>query len=57
MDDLRPDRARTEVWRRFAEGERGKVVCTLDTNEYAEAFPPERWGHLRKGVVVAADVT
>jgi hypothetical protein len=37
------------------EGERGKVVCTLDTNEYAEAFPPERWQHLRKGLVVAAE--
>lgn len=29
MDDLRPDRARPEVWRRFAQGERGKVVAAL----------------------------
>jgi hypothetical protein len=29
MDDLRPDRARAEVWRRFAHGERGKAAASL----------------------------
>jgi hypothetical protein len=29
MDDLRPDRARPEVWRRFAHGERGKTIAAL----------------------------
>ncbi len=29
MDDLRPDRARAEIWRRFANGERGKPVASL----------------------------
>jgi hypothetical protein len=29
MDDLRPDRARPEVWRRFAAGERGGAVSAL----------------------------
>ena len=29
MDDLRPDLARPEVWRRFASGERGRVVSAL----------------------------
>jgi len=29
MDDLRPDRARPEVWRRFAQGERGRAVAAL----------------------------
>jgi hypothetical protein len=29
MDDLRPDLARPEVWRRFAKGERGRVVAAL----------------------------
>ena len=29
MVDLRPDRARPEVWRRFAQGERGRTVSTL----------------------------
>jgi type II secretory pathway pseudopilin PulG len=29
MDDLRPDQARPEVWRRFAQGERGRPVAAL----------------------------
>ena len=29
MDDLRPDRARPEVWRRFAQGTRGRPVAAL----------------------------
>jgi hypothetical protein len=29
MDDLRPDRARPEVWRRFSRGERGRPVAAL----------------------------
>lgn len=29
MDDLRPDRARPEVWRKFAAGERGAPVAAL----------------------------
>lgn len=29
MDDLRPDMARPELWRRFAKGERGRVVAAL----------------------------
>lgn len=29
MDDLRPDRARPEFWRRFARGERGRAVAAL----------------------------
>ncbi|WP_267139502.1 hypothetical protein [Anianabacter salinae] len=29
MDDLSPDRARPEVWRRFARGERGRAVAAL----------------------------
>ncbi|MBU2867705.1 hypothetical protein [Pacificibacter marinus] len=29
MDDLRPDRAKPEVWRHFAKGERGRVVAPL----------------------------
>lgn len=29
MDDLRPDRARPEVWRKFAAGERGEPVAAL----------------------------
>lgn len=29
MDDLRPDRARPEIWRRFAQGNRGREVAAL----------------------------
>ncbi len=29
MDDLRPDRARTEIWRKFAAGERGRAIAAL----------------------------
>jgi len=29
MDDLTPDRARPEVWRRFAEGQRGHAIAAL----------------------------
>lgn len=29
MDDLRPDRARPELWRRFARGERGPSIAAL----------------------------
>ena len=29
MDDLTPDRARPEIWRRFAQGERGKPIAVI----------------------------
>lgn len=29
MDDLKPDRARPEIWRRFAAGERGRALAGL----------------------------
>lgn len=29
MDDMRPDLARPEIWRRFAGGERGRVIAAL----------------------------
>ncbi len=29
MDDLRPDRAHPDVWRRFAKGERGRAIASL----------------------------
>ena len=29
MDDMAPDRARPELWRRFAEGERGRTVAAI----------------------------
>lgn len=29
MDDLKPDRAHPDVWRRFAGGERGRAIAAL----------------------------
>ena len=29
MDDLHPDRARPEIWRKFAQGERGRAIAML----------------------------
>ena len=29
MDDLKPDRARPEIWRKFARGERGRAIAAL----------------------------
>jgi hypothetical protein len=29
MDDLKPERAKPEVWRRFAQGERGRTISAL----------------------------
>ena len=29
MDDLKPERAKPEVWRRFAQGERGRAISAL----------------------------
>ncbi len=29
MDDLKPDRAKPEIWRRFAQGERGRTIAGL----------------------------
>ena len=29
MDDLQPDRAKPEIWRRFAQGERGRTIAAL----------------------------
>ena len=29
MDDLKPDRARPELWRKFASGERGRSIAAL----------------------------
>jgi len=33
-------------------GNAGKVVCSIDTNEYSDAYKEEHWSYLRKGVVI-----
>jgi hypothetical protein len=42
---------RVQLW----EGSEGRIVCSLDTDEFGEAFPRERWAHLRSGVLVHAE--
>jgi hypothetical protein len=32
--------------------ERGKVVCSIDTNEYSEDYPASEWSYLEKGILV-----
>jgi hypothetical protein len=36
---------------RFANGEHGEVVFSIDTNEWSLDFPKEHWLHLKKGVM------
>ena len=33
-------------------GEKGIVVCSIDTDEYNEAYPPTEWGYLGSGVLI-----
>lgn len=35
---------------RFDDDE-GVVVCSIDTDEYSEAFPKKDWGYLGRGVM------
>jgi hypothetical protein len=39
---------RVETWT----GNPGFVVCSVDTNEYSERFPPEQWSYLKSGVML-----
>lgn len=33
-------------------GNAGKAVCSIDTDEYSDAYKKEHWSYLRKGVVI-----
>jgi hypothetical protein len=33
----------------------GVVVCSIDTDEYAVAYPKEQWGYLESGVLVETE--
>lgn len=37
---------------RLWEGVAGIVVCSLDTNEYSNAYPAGEWSYLKKGVLI-----
>jgi hypothetical protein len=32
--------------------EHGVVVCSIDTGEYSEAYPPAQWSYLESGVLI-----
>jgi hypothetical protein len=33
-------------------GAEGTVVCSLDTDEFSDAYPREDWSYLRRGVQI-----
>ena len=47
--------ARLGDWVELWEGAQGRVVCSLDTGEFAAAYPREQWAHLRSGLLVESD--
>ena len=39
----------------LSNGERGIIVFSIDTNEYAADFPKEQWSYLSSGVMIRTD--
>lgn len=39
---------RVRLWK----GVEGKVVCSIDTNEFPKEYPQTEWGYLRRGVLI-----
>jgi hypothetical protein len=39
---------RVSLW----EGVEGKVVCSIDTEEYSTEYPREEWSYLKRGILV-----
>ncbi len=37
------------------EGCRGRVVCSLDTDEFSPEYPRDAWAHLATGVLILSD--
>lgn len=40
-----------ELWA----GNQGTVVCSIDTGEFAAAYPKENWAYLGRGIVVLSE--
>ena len=36
-------------------GSHGTVVCSIDTNEYAPAYPKAEWEYLESGIIIKTD--
>ena len=32
--------------------QQGVVVCSIDTGEYSDAYPPAQWNYLKNGVLI-----
>jgi len=50
-DELR-GRPTDPIGRVALAGERGTVVCSIDTDEYTNDFTAEHWRYLKKGVLI-----
>jgi hypothetical protein len=42
---------RVKLWH----GQRGIVVCSIDTKEFSPDFPQKDWGYLGHGIVIKTD--
>jgi len=40
---------------KLANGEKGTIVFSIDTNEYSDGFPSIEWEYLKAGVMVKTD--
>lgn len=36
----------------LGEAQQGTVVCSIDTGEYSDAYPPVQWSYLDRGVLI-----
>lgn len=37
------------------EGNLGKVVCSIDTNEYTKEYAFDEWSYLKEGILIMSD--
>jgi hypothetical protein len=42
---------RVRLWK----GNLGYIVCDLDKREFSDGYAEEGWGHLKSGILIAAD--
>jgi hypothetical protein len=43
---------RVALW----DGNEGTVVCSIDTQEYSDAYPKEQWAYLGRGVLIFSEM-
>ena len=42
---------RVELW----PGNRGTVVCSIDTSEFSSAYPKKQWSYLGSGILILSE--